>query len=91
VIAGALAADKPVTLAFMARSPGGNRMLAMVHNGANPDRVKLMADTKLTPEWKAYSIKGEKPQGFAGGEAFVDFMMGEASGVIEISDVMLTQ
>jgi hypothetical protein len=91
VVAGAIAADKPVTLSFMARSPGSNKVLVMVHAGTNPDRVKLISDTPLTPEWKAYKIKGAKPEAFAAGEASVDFMMGEKAGVIEISKVVLTQ
>ena len=91
VIAGAIAADKPVTLTFMARSPESNKMLVMVHNSGNPDRVKLITDTKLTPEWKSYKVKGEKREAFAAGEGVVDFMMGEGPGVIEISNVVLTQ
>lgn len=90
-IAGEILANEPVTLTFMARSPGSNRMLVMIHTAASPDRVKLMSDTNLTPEWKSYSIKGEKPQAFAPGEAIVDFMMGAAPGVIEISDVLLSK
>lgn len=89
-IAGEILANEPVTLTFMARSPGSNRMLVMIHTAASPDRVKLMSDTNLTPEWKSYSFKGEKPQAFAPGEAIVDFMMGAAPGVIEISDVLLS-
>ncbi len=87
VVAGTIAADQPVTVTFMARSPGGNKVLVMVHTGANPDRVKLISDTQLSPEWKAYKIKGVKPEAFAAGEAWVDFMMGEKAGVIEISKV----
>lgn len=90
-VAGAIAADQPVTLTFMARSSGSNRMLVLVHNTANPDRVKLMTDTQLTPEWKSYKVNGEKPEGFAAGEAIVEFMMGQAPGVIEISNVVLIQ
>jgi hypothetical protein len=90
VVAGAIAADKPVTLTFMARSPGSNKTLVMVHTGTNPDRVKIISDTQLTPEWKAYKIRGVKPEAFAAGEACVDFMMGEKAGVIEISKVEVT-
>lgn len=90
-VAGAIAADKPVTLTFMARSPESNKTLVMVHNCATPDRLKLISDVKLTPEWKSYKVTGEKPEAFAAGEGIVDFMMGERPGVIEISDVVLTQ
>jgi hypothetical protein len=86
----AIEAEKPVTVTFMARSPGSNKTLVMVHAGTKPDRVKLISDTQLTPEWKAYKIKGVKPEAFTAGEAFVDFMMGEKAGVIEISAVEIT-
>lgn len=90
-IAGAIAADRPVTLTFTARSPGGNKVLVMIHNGANPDRVKLITEIKLTPEWKTHTLKGNKAEAFAAGEASADFMMGEASGVIEIGKVTITR
>ena len=54
-------------------------------------RIELISDTQLTPEWKPYKLKGTKPEAFPAGEACVDFFMGEKPGVIEISDVVLTQ
>jgi hypothetical protein len=90
-VSAAISAEQAVTVTFMARSPGGNKVLVMVHTGTNPDRVKLINDVQLTPEWKAYKVKGAKAAAFAAGEACVDFMMGAAPGVIEISNVVLTQ
>ncbi len=87
----AISAEQPVTVTFMARSPGSNKVLVMVHNSANPDRVKAIQDVSLSPEWETYTVKGGKLQAFAPGEAYVEFMMGERPGVIEISDVVLTQ
>lgn len=90
-IAGAIADDKPVNLTFTARSPGSNKVLVMIHDGGSPDRVKLVFNVKLTAEWKTYRIKGEKEEVFAANEAFIDFMMGEAPGVIEIGKVEISQ
>lgn len=89
-IAGAIGDDKPVTLTFSARSPGSNKVLVMIHDGGSPDRVKLMTDIKLTTDWKTYRIKGEKAEAFAANEAFIDFVMGEAPGVIEIGKVEIS-
>ncbi len=90
-VSAAISAEQPVTVTFMARSPESNKVLVMVHNSANPDRVKAIQDVSLTPEWETYTVKGGKPQAFAPGEAYVEFMMGERPGVIEISNVVLTQ
>ncbi len=80
-----ISAEKPIVVTFMARSPDKNKVLVMVHSAGNPDRVKAILDVPLTPEWKEYKVKGDKP------EAFVDFMMGASPGVVEISNVVVTQ